>query len=235
MPDGTVVAGAVRKRAELRRRSHSSIALRENSVPVMASQQAAPRTRWAVQSTLVITALPTATPCARLHARNIAHEWNLGDLVDTLELVVSELVTNAVQASVDQDHRPRYTADTRLACIHLRVSADGVAALIEVWDENVGLPAPPTEPDLDDEGGRGLMLVDALTERWGWELAASGRGKVVWALLRCQDLAYPEREGQQPPLPRRVPHLAESTTQQVRLVDDPAVLRRVHDGLSRLE
>ena len=51
-----------------------------------------------------------------------------------------------------------------------------------MWDENARLPEP-AEPGLADESGRGLMLVDALTERWGWELASSGRGKVVWALI----------------------------------------------------
>jgi anti-sigma regulatory factor (Ser/Thr protein kinase) len=144
--------------------------------------QAVPRARWAVQSVMVIGAMPTATPCARLHARSIACEWGLGDLADTVELVVSELVTNAVRASVDHDGRPRYSADTGLACVHLRLSTDGLAALIEVWDENARLPEP-AEPGLADESGRGLMLVDALTERWGWELASSGRGKVVWALI----------------------------------------------------
>jgi hypothetical protein len=44
------------------------------------------------------------------------------------------------------------------------------------------LPEPGL-PGLDDESGRGLMLVDALAERWGWDLPASGRGKVVWALV----------------------------------------------------
>jgi len=131
---------------------------------------------------LAIAALPTATPCARLHARTIAREWDLYDLADTIELIVSELVTNAAQASMDQDERPRYTADTGLACIHLRLSTDRVAALVEVWDENFGLPTP-AEPGLDDENGRGLMLVDALAERWGWDLPPSGRGKVVWALV----------------------------------------------------
>jgi anti-sigma regulatory factor (Ser/Thr protein kinase) len=131
---------------------------------------------------LVIAALPTATPCARLHARNIAYEWGLGDLADTIELVVSELVTNAVQASVDHDGRPRYSAEHGLACIHLRLSTDGVAALIEVWDENFQLPEP-SQPALDADSGRGLMLVDALAERWGWDMPPSGRGKVVWALV----------------------------------------------------
>jgi anti-sigma regulatory factor (Ser/Thr protein kinase) len=145
-------------------------------------QVAVPRAGWAIQSVLAIAALPTATPCARLHARNITCEWGLGDLADTIELVVSELVTNAVQASVDDEGRPRYTDEHGLACIHLRLSTDGVAALIEVWDENFGLPAPD-QANLDDESGRGLMLVDALAERWGWDLPPSGRGKVVWALV----------------------------------------------------
>jgi anti-sigma regulatory factor (Ser/Thr protein kinase) len=131
---------------------------------------------------MIFAALPTATPCARLHARNIACEWGLGELVDTIELVVSELVTNAVRASLDHDDRPRYSADTGLACVHLRLSTERLAALVEVWDENARLPEP-AEPGMADESGRGLMLVDAIAERWGWELPSSGRGKVVWALV----------------------------------------------------
>ncbi len=149
---------------------------------VMAGQSAPPRARWAVQSVMVIAALPTATPCARLHARNIACEWGLGELADTVELVVSELVTNAVQASVDRDGRPRYSPEHGLSCVHLRLSTDGIAALIEVWDESAR-PPTPVQPGLTDEGGRGLMLVNSFTERWGWELPQSGRGKIVWALV----------------------------------------------------
>jgi anti-sigma regulatory factor (Ser/Thr protein kinase) len=151
-------------------------------VSVMAGQAAAPRARWVVQSVLIVAALPTATPCARLHARNIVCEWGLGELADTIELVVSELVTNAVRASLDHDGRPRYSAEHGLACVHLRLSTDGLTALVEVWDENARLPEP-AEPGLADESGRGLMLVDALAERWGWELPQSGRGKFVWALV----------------------------------------------------
>jgi anti-sigma regulatory factor (Ser/Thr protein kinase) len=151
-------------------------------VSVTCEQAAAPRTRWAVHSILTIAALPTATPCARLHARNIACEWGLGGLADTIELVVSELVTNAVRTSVDDEGRPRYTADAGLACIHLRLSTDMQAALVEVWDENLRLPEP-AQPGFDDESGRGLLLVNALAERWGWDLPDSGRGKIVWALV----------------------------------------------------
>jgi len=109
---------------------------------VTCEQAAAPMTAWTVQSVLVIAALPTATPCARLHARTIAPEWGLHDLVDTIELIVSELVTNAVKDSMDHDERPRFTNEHGLACIHLRLSTDRHAALVEVWDENLGLPEP---------------------------------------------------------------------------------------------
>ena len=146
---------------------------------------AAPSTAWTLQSVLAIGALPTATPCARLHARNIVWEWGLRDLADAVELIVSELVTNAVKASVDDMGRPRYTDDHGLACIHLRLSTDGLATLVEVWDENFRLPEP-TEASMDEESGRGLMLVDALTEQWGWDLSHSGRGKIVWALVEHQ-------------------------------------------------
>ena len=36
-------------------------------------------------------------------------------------------------------------------------------------------------PDFDTEGGRGLFLVDALSERWNWYDARAWGGKVVWA------------------------------------------------------
>jgi anti-sigma regulatory factor (Ser/Thr protein kinase) len=153
-----------------------------SGLTLIPEQASIPRSPWTSQSVLSIGALPTATPCARLHARNIACEWGLHELADTIELVVSELVTNAVKASTDQDQRPHYTGEHGLACIHLRMSTDQRAALVEVWDENVTLPAP-SQPGLDDESGRGLMLVEALAERWGWVLASTRRGKIVWALI----------------------------------------------------
>jgi anti-sigma regulatory factor (Ser/Thr protein kinase) len=153
-----------------------------SSLSITAEQAAIPRNAWTFQSVLAIGALPTATPCARLHTRNIVCEWGLRNLADTIELVVSELVTNAVKASMGQDQRPFYTDEHGLACIHLRLSTDRQAALVELWDENFKLPEPG-QPGLDDQSGHGLMLVEALAERWGWDLPATGRGKIVWALV----------------------------------------------------
>src|SRR5215831_19235491 len=58
-------------------------------------------TAWSRASSLVLGALPTAPSCARLHASAVLHEWGLADLAETTELVVSELVTNAVLASTE--------------------------------------------------------------------------------------------------------------------------------------
>lgn len=153
-----------------------------SSLSITAERATIPRSAWTFQSALAIGALPTATPCARLHTRNAVREWGLHHLADTIELVVSELVTSAISASMDEDQRPHYTDGYGMACVHLRLSTDRQTVLVEVQHENFR-PPEPNQAGLDDESGRGLMLVEALTERWGWDLPANGRGKIVWALL----------------------------------------------------
>jgi two-component sensor histidine kinase len=164
---------------EIRRQERSALPWwREVRVPVPGEPAAPPAHGWACRSALSIEARPTAPRQARLHARKVISGWGLHDQADTVELVVSELVTNAVRASADsggrsQDGVPR---------VRLRLATDRTLTLVEVWDENPGLPAP-VQPDLDDESGRGLVLVEALCERWGWELSRDRRGKLVWALV----------------------------------------------------
>jgi len=129
----------------------------------------------------VLGALPAAPSCARLHASAILREWGLGDLSETAALVISELVTNAVQASDE----PASTPQVGLPVIHFRLLADASRVIIEVWDSNPDAPEPKqTAPD--EEHGRGLMLVDALCERWGTETVPGWGGKVVWAELRVE-------------------------------------------------
>src|SRR5580693_5446393 len=65
-------------------------------------------TTWPSSSSLPLGALVTATPCARLHTRAMLAEWGLNDLAEAAELIVSELVTNAVRASTGPDGHPRY-------------------------------------------------------------------------------------------------------------------------------
>ena len=145
-------------------------------------QATASMTLWPLQSVLTLGVLPTATPCARLHARNVVCEWGLGGLADTVELVVSELVTNAFFASTHPDGRPRYEPWAGLPFIHLMLSSNRAHVLIQVWDQN---PHPPIQEMAapDEESGRGLMLVEALSERWNWDVPPGWGGKMVWALV----------------------------------------------------
>ncbi|MFD4552836.1 SpoIIE family protein phosphatase [Streptomyces sp. NPDC058469] len=96
--------------------------------------------------------------------------WNLSEAGFTAELVVSELVTNAI----------RYGAHP----IRLRLIHDAATLICEVSDTN------HTAPHLRraktwDEGGRGLLLVAQLTQRWGSRHTADG--KTIWAELSLVD------------------------------------------------
>lgn len=137
---------------------------------------------WPLSSCLPLGAFPTATPCARLHARAVITEWGLRGLSETVELIVSELVTNAVQASTGPDGRPRY-GETGLPVVVLRLSTDGACVLIEVWDDVPNAPVrEPAGPD--HESGRGLTLIEAVSDRWTWATVPGWTGKVVSAELR---------------------------------------------------
>lgn len=140
-------------------------------------------TPWPLTSSLVLGALRSAAGCARLHARNVLCEWGLWIVAETVELVVSELVTNAVLAMTGPDGRPRYEdAVSGLPVVHVRLSSDHARVLVEVWDRST--QAPTVGPvALDEESGRGLMLVEALCERWGWAVVPGWYGKVVWAAV----------------------------------------------------
>ncbi len=112
------------------------------------------------------------------------YEWNLASVADNVELVVSEFVTNAVRASTGPDGQPKYRAQAGLSRIHLRLSSDRAHVLIEVWDQDPRLPvAKGASPD--DESGRGLMLVEAVCERWNCDVVPGWVGKVVWAEVRA--------------------------------------------------
>ncbi len=89
--------------------------------------------------------------------------WDLEDLSFTTELILSELVTNAIRYGGDAI-RVRMLRDRSLIC--------------EVFDSS------STSPHLryaamTDEGGRGLFLVAQLAERWGTRYLPAG--KVIWA------------------------------------------------------
>lgn len=132
--------------------------------------------QWPLHSYLELGALDGAVPSARLHARHMLREWGL-DRDEGTELVVSELVTNGVKTSRAMAH----------AAIRLWLFSDGERVAVMVWDAS---PQPPVRMDVEDdaENGRGLLLVEAVSEQWGWcypsdAPAANHRGKFVWAVV----------------------------------------------------
>ncbi len=94
-------------------------------------------------------------------------------VVDTAELLVSELVTNAVK------HADLHGA---VGTVGLRVAVDDHLLRVEVSD---GDPVMPQIGDgsVDAPSGRGLLIIDRLADRWGCFRA--GIGKVVWLELTC--------------------------------------------------
>jgi anti-sigma regulatory factor (Ser/Thr protein kinase) len=127
---------------------------------------------WPLRSFLELGALPSAVPCARLHARQVVWEWRLAGLGDDVEILVSELVTNAVAASRSLDQVPP---------VRLWLLSDKARVLVVVWDASPR-PSARVEADDDAESGRGLLLVEAISSQWGWYPTQEIGGKATWAV-----------------------------------------------------
>ena len=162
-----------------------------------------PRARGAY---LEFAAIPAALPYVRRHTRQTLATWQLGYLADDVELVVSELVTNAVRATREAGPReagpreagpreagPREAgppeapgngppvaailAGPPAVAVYLALDHDRLAVLI--WDASPRQPVRREHGD-DAERGRGLELVQALTDEWGdapatWAARSSGQ------------------------------------------------------------
>ena len=133
--------------------------------------------------TITLPALPTSPSWARRYTRFFLDSCQgmSVETAETAELLVSELVTNAVRFAGDPARTLRYSerADASLISLSLRHFTQGL--LIEVWDTD---NSPPVlcDVDADAENGRGLMLVDALAKKWSYFYPPGG-GKVVYCFL----------------------------------------------------
>jgi anti-sigma regulatory factor (Ser/Thr protein kinase) len=103
----------------------------------------------------------------------VALEWGLPGLADTTELLTSELVTNAVRASAQLTTREP-------PVVRLWLISDQASIVIHVWDGDTEMPVRHNASP-DEEGGRGLMLVDHLGSDWG--AYRKEDGKVVWVMV----------------------------------------------------
>ena len=140
---------------------------------------------WPFRSYLELGPWPTAVPCARGHARLVMAEWGLAHLADPIELVVSELVTNGLRASaglLGSRFRGQWSPGT--PPVRMWLSSDRRTVLVQVWDGNDRMPERK-EPNLNSEGGRGLLVIETLSEAHGAFRPEHASGKVLWARCRA--------------------------------------------------
>ena len=103
------------------------------------------------------------------------------ETAEAAELLVSELVTNAVRLVGDPIRTLRYSKRANASLISLSIRHFREGLLIEVYDTDTN---PPIRYQADEyaESGRGLMLVEALSKEWSYFFPPGG-GKVVYCFL----------------------------------------------------
>lgn len=174
---------------------------------------------------LTLAAVPSAVRCARMFTAITLKEWGLPDLIETAELLVSELATNAVKSTGVLEESPRWSALKNLALIYVRLVLLEDGVIIEVVDRD---RRPPVirYPSVGAESGRGMLLVETLSKQWDFYFPPTG-GKVVWCELEPP-----------PPIVNGLPKRARSKTAGTNSPPaaplDAELLRRVRDGLRRL-
>ena len=138
-----------------------------------------------------IVTLPPVRPAVadgRAWCRETMKEWQLDDMTDVVQQLVSELVTNSVQHA--------RTSEVRVLLLHAASTLR-----LDVTDDDVaGLPVM-ANASVDDISGRGLAIVDALSDRWGVHVTATA--KTVWTELTHPEPAPRGVAGGRPPRPAR--------------------------------
>jgi anti-sigma regulatory factor (Ser/Thr protein kinase) len=141
---------------------------------------------WDAPSVMALALTPGPQPArsARRFTRSALSRWHLDPLIDDAEVIVAEFVANALcHAGGDPEHEGRRGPahdDTRIGLRLFRRAGEVMCAVLDPSNAAPVLKAPRQ----DAECGRGLQLVDALADVWGWSPVV-GRGKAVWAILFC--------------------------------------------------
>jgi anti-sigma regulatory factor (Ser/Thr protein kinase) len=139
---------------------------------------------------LELPPLPDSPSRARRLVARASHEWGLSSLTQSAELIMSELVANAV----------RHAGTDMLVTVSRRRSA----LYLAVRDGSTVLPPRPAgragaaDGSMPDEHGCGLWLVEQEARAWGSRLTHEGTAKVVWAIVRYGTPVRRSRVGPEP-------------------------------------
>lgn len=128
---------------------------------------------------------PTASRVARSHVRRTLSAWHVPQAdIDSVELVVSELVTNALRHACQPGGASGHHDQGSTDLVTLTLRPEGAVVVVEVHDRNPLLPHL-ADGSVWDEAGRGLQLVAALSQ--GWESILDTRaGRVVGKTVRAR-------------------------------------------------
>jgi Histidine kinase-like ATPase domain len=118
---------------------------------------------------------PSAVPAARDFAVATMHRWGAAERSGDVAVVVSELLTNALRHALPGPGQARPRRAVRLGLMQ-----PGPCVLCVVADPS-RTPPVPKQPGSFAETGRGLHVVGAVSDNWGYALG--DRGKVVWAMF----------------------------------------------------
>jgi anti-sigma regulatory factor (Ser/Thr protein kinase) len=121
---------------------------------------------------------PQAARAARRLTRNTLRDWDLAALADDAETIIGEFVANAVTHATALEAEQAVAMRDSVGLRLMRRAGEVMCAVLDPSDEAPVL----REPTGIDEAGRGLRMVDALSDIWGWSPVV-GRGKAVWAIL----------------------------------------------------
>ena len=145
-------------------------------------QAARPTAAARAASCLHLAAVTTAPAQARRHARSALSTWQCkADTAETAELLVSELVTNAVKFSDTGTSRARYATPEGVLHVALELGYETGRLTIDVFDWNAAATLP-LNPRPYADGGRGLLLAHALSTELSCFCPLSG-GKVVRCVI----------------------------------------------------
>ncbi|WP_046469040.1 ATP-binding protein [Allosalinactinospora lopnorensis] len=157
---------------------------------------------------LTLVGLPNAVGFAHQFTRTTLRHFPVREVVDNAELIVSELPTNAVETTGLAMSAPISAISPR-HLVNLTLSITGDLLHIEIWDGQGGQPfRRGATSQVENEGCRSLLLVEALSRQWGTAPSPYG-GKIVWCTLALEARTVngsPKTEAPQPGrLPRRPP------------------------------
>lgn len=140
-------------------------------------------------SELTLAATPNAVSWARRHTVDVLQRWRFpAEGIEVARLLVSELTTNAIQHACPDAPSSICTEPAELGTVVLRLWPTGSGVVVSVSDRD---PRPPVPRASDDSatGGRGLLLTEVMSSRWGYFHPKEYPGKIVWVEVPTQPRA----------------------------------------------